>query len=287
MRIHSILQLAVFTVPCLATACIDETDATEADPESSSVEQDVSSTSLTQLFSCSTTGSDQQSFCNFNLAPDDGQHVCVLAGIQGNWFGSNLGGGVAGIQTVTNVDGTRRFVLHMESGWGLNRTIKASAICTTPYAREPLTGGTWKAGQSATFLGNKPGLQCFLSFLSNFTGFSHSTDSVSVFQNPDTGSWFIGGSQVPGTTLSASATCFVPTGGALWGYSYTWNNGTNTLPLAPNDPQGNGVACGLNTVAGAFTTSGDKIALSYASALNQWNVTLSGAHHHVEARCYN
>lgn len=271
------------------TACIGD----GADEDLGSAEQDVTSTGLTGMYSCSTTGSDQQQTCDYNLnVPMDSQHVCVLAGVQGMIHGNSIGGGVAAVVSgpyyQKNGVWVHDYHLKLDPGWGTNRLIKASAICTTPYGPAQTTGGSWKTGQAATFIGNKPGLQCFLSGIYNYDGFGNNTDNVSVYEVGN--DWYIGGHQGSGTTLSASATCFVPTGGSLWGWSYAWNNGTSALNLTQNDPNGNGVACGLNKVEGAFTNTTDRIQIWYDAALTQWKVTLaslSGGHKAVDSRCYN
>lgn len=277
------------------TACIGD----GTDEDLGSAEQDVTSTGLTGMYSCSTTGSQQQASCDINLnVRMDSQHVCVLAGVQGQLHGNTIGGGVASVGSGSyykdaNGNWVHDYHLHLDPGWGLNRTIRASAICTTPYGpaltqQGYYTGGSWKSGQPATFIGNVPGLQCFLSGISNYDGFGNNTDNVSVYQVGN--DWYIGGHQASGTTLTASATCFVPTGGSLWGWSYGWNNGTNTLNLTQNDPNANGIACGLDKIEGAFTTTTDRIQMWYDASLTQWKVTLaslSGGHKAVDARCYN
>jgi hypothetical protein len=278
MRFNSQIVLSAMLFTGL-TACIgDGTEGT--DDDLGTAEQDVTSTQLTGLHSCSTGSAVAVPDCKIPLnAWNDFNTSCVLAG---------LGGDVNGYYTkaVVAPEGDHWY-LYLNPGYGAGRTIKASAICTTPYGHA--SGGDWSAGSAAKYLGNTPGMQCFLQRLSGSLAFGANTDNVQVYQTVN-GNWYLGGHQASGASLSATAACFVPTGGALWGWSYAWNNGTNTLNLTQNDPQANGVACGLNKIEGAFTSQTDKIQIWYDSQLTQWKTTLaspSGGHKAMEARCYN
>ena len=275
MRFNSQFILGAVLVSGL-TACIGD----GTDEELGSAEQDVSSTALTGMYSCSTGSSIAVADCKIPLnAWNDFSTSCFLAGVQGNLNGY-------GVKAEVAPDG-EKWALYLNPGYGVGRTIRASSICTTPYGYHG--GGTWSTGQAATYLGNTPGMQCFLQRFNGSNAFGVNTDNVQVYET-SAGNWYLGGHQASGESVTASAACFVPTGGSLWTWGYAWNNGTNTLNLTQNDPNANGIACGLDKIEGAFTSLTDKIQIWYDSSLTQWKVTLaspSGGHKAVDARCYN
>lgn len=245
-----------------------------ADEQLSSAEQEVDSTQLTGLLTCN-NGSQQVRTCDFFLRKDDGQGACFLAGIKGR-----LQGNQATFSSTVRIESVGgNLVLRITPGVGVNQSLSASAVCVTTH--KAISFAQWNTGQPAASLGNVPGMQCFLTNVETSTGFTHSSNHVSVFQLT-TGEWVLGGSQ--SGSVRAFARCIVPTGGSVWGYGYAWNNGTTTLPLAQNS---GGVACALNTIQGAFTTATDRVSIGYQSSVLQWNMTLSGASHAGGARCFD
>lgn len=255
-------KLASILIACLTLAgCLDDEEGL------TSTEQEVESTGLTGLLTCT-----NKNGCDFPLGKDDGTRACFLAGIKGSLQGQQQHFISTGVSVLSRFG---NFILRIVPG--PSGTLSGSAVCVTNH--HWMSFGQWNGG-AATHLGNTPGQQCFLTSIESLDGFRHSSDQVSVIQLTD-GSW-----RLVGTTggVRAFANCIVPTGGSLWGYGWSWNNGTVTLPLAQNP---GGVACALSKVQGSFTTAGDRISIGYNPQLVEWNMTLSGTSHTGGARCFD
>jgi hypothetical protein len=279
MRTSSSFFVATVVSSLALSACaLDE----EAPEDLSEAKQDVSWTSSTPLYGCSEGPVYGHNSCDFALnVPDDGAHVCVLNGIQGPISGNGTDGG--GTAMIESLGGQYR--LHIDTGYGSNRTVSASALC---FAATKSVNNFWHSGNATTTLANardSAHMMCFLSGLRvAYNGFGTQNDNVFVEKN-ELGQWQVGGTQTPGTDLAAYAQCVIPPGGAEWFYTYTWT-GNTWLPLAPNDPPG-GVVCGLNKVQGLFLASGDKVSVSYSALLTEWLMGIAGNTHTGDSYCMN
>lgn len=267
------MKNSLLLIPLALSACIDPELADEeptAD-ELGETAQELTSSAFGN-YTCSTAPS-----CSFNLGSATNR-ACFIAGVRG--AAGNVGSGLGSYSAVNQVGSDYILTIFPTAG----RAITITTGCVKPAANVTTTRWTTNFGvPSVEIPGTTASSRCFLNIVGGSNaGLTHYDDSIKTWKSGN--KWYLGGTAVGSSYLTAGAICFDVASTQLvdtWGQGVS---GSITRNLSSN--AAGGVGCGLTEIGGRFTTTDnalDGVWIDYLSGSAQWIWTLKNFKHGIAA----